>query len=116
MFFNLVKEGNRILDKGSLSTETKGQLEGLFVDLKKMAGILGILQLPWKAFFDARTDRQLQGIALSPSAIDALVAERTAARKNKDWQRADEIRDSLAEEGIVLEDKADGTHWKATTQ
>jgi len=116
VLFNLIKEGNRILDKGSLSTETKGQLEGLFVDLKKMAGILGIIQQPWKAFFDARTDRQLQDIALAPEEIDALVAERTAARKNKDWQRADEIRDTLAEKGIVLEDKADGTHWKATTQ
>ncbi|WP_319525372.1 cysteine--tRNA ligase [uncultured Desulfosarcina sp.] len=114
VIFNLVKEGNRILDKGSLSTESKGQLEELSADLRKMAGILGILQQPWKAFFDARTDRQLQDIALAPEEIDALVAERTAARKNKDWKRADEIRDSLAEKGIVLEDKADGTHWKAT--
>jgi len=115
VIFNLVKEGNRILDKGSLSTQARGKLEELFADLKKMAGILGILQQPWKVFFDARTDRQLQDITLSSEEIDALVAERTAARKNKDWQRADEIRDSLAEKGIVLEDKADGTHWKVTT-
>jgi cysteinyl-tRNA synthetase len=115
VLFNLVKEGNRILDRGDFSAEVKEKLEGLFVDLKKMARILGILQQPWEAFFEARTDRQLQDIALSPEEIDALVAERTGARNNKDWQRADEIRDTLAEKGIVLEDKADGTHWKATT-
>ncbi len=44
--------------------------------------------------------------------IDALVAERLAARKNKNWARADEIRDSLKARGIILEDSAAGTRWK----
>ena len=44
--------------------------------------------------------------------IDALVEERLAARKAKNWARADEIRDSLKARGIVLEDSAAGTRWK----
>jgi cysteinyl-tRNA synthetase len=44
--------------------------------------------------------------------IDALVEERLAARKAKNWARADEIRDSLKARGIVLEDSATGTRWK----
>lgn len=44
--------------------------------------------------------------------IEALIAERIEARKNKNWARADEIRDKLADEGIVLEDTAQGMRWR----
>ena len=46
------------------------------------------------------------------AAIDALIAERDKARDAKDFKRGDEIRDELAEQGIVLEDGAGGTTWK----
>ena len=49
---------------------------------------------------------------LSPEAIEALIAERAEAKKAKNWARADEIRDSLKEQGIILEDSAAGTKWK----
>ncbi|MEE4113166.1 MAG: cysteine--tRNA ligase, partial [Desulfobacteraceae bacterium] len=64
---------------------------------------------------DERADSQLQAMAISAEAIDALVAERAAARKNKDWKRADDIRDQLEQAGIHLEDKGDGTQWKVAT-
>ena len=44
--------------------------------------------------------------------IERLVAERTAAKKNKDFKRADEIRDLLKNRGIALEDTANGTLWR----
>lgn len=44
--------------------------------------------------------------------IEALIAERNEARKNKDFGRSDEIRDQLQEMGIILEDTAQGTRWK----
>ena len=44
--------------------------------------------------------------------IDALVAERTAAKKNKDYKTADAIRERLAGMGITLEDTPQGTRWK----
>ncbi len=43
--------------------------------------------------------------------IDALVRERDESRAAKNWARADEIRDELAAEGIVIEDSPDGTRW-----
>ena len=46
------------------------------------------------------------------SDIEALVEERQAARRNRDFARSDEIRDLLAEKGIVLEDTKDGVRWK----
>ncbi|WKY47319.1 cysteine--tRNA ligase [Eubacteriaceae bacterium ES3] len=44
--------------------------------------------------------------------VETLIAERQAARKNKDFKRADEIRDQLLEEGIILEDTREGVKWK----
>ncbi|MBN2738097.1 MAG: cysteine--tRNA ligase [Spirochaetales bacterium] len=44
--------------------------------------------------------------------IQKLVDDRTTARKNKDWARADEIRDKLLDMGIVLEDTPQGVRWK----
>ena len=44
--------------------------------------------------------------------IDSLIAERQQARKDKDFKRADEIRDLLLEKGIILEDTREGVRWK----
>ena len=44
--------------------------------------------------------------------IEALIAEREQARANRDFPRADEIRDQLATDGIILEDTPQGTIWR----
>jgi cysteinyl-tRNA synthetase len=44
--------------------------------------------------------------------IEALIVERTEARQSRNWARADEIRDQLLAEGIVLEDTPQGIRWK----
>jgi len=44
--------------------------------------------------------------------IEKLIEERQNARENRDFARSDEIRDLLAEQGIVLEDTKDGVRWK----
>jgi len=44
--------------------------------------------------------------------IDNLIKEREKARKEKDWAKADEIRDNLKKQGIILEDTPDGVRWK----
>jgi cysteinyl-tRNA synthetase len=50
---------------------------------------------------------------LSDSEVEALVAERQAARKRRDFAASDRIRDQLAERGIILEDSRDGgVRWK----
>jgi cysteinyl-tRNA synthetase len=50
--------------------------------------------------------------SLSDEAIEALVAERTEAKKQRNFARADQIRNELAEKGVVLEDSKDGVRWK----
>jgi cysteinyl-tRNA synthetase len=50
--------------------------------------------------------------SLSDEAVDALVAERTLAKKQRNFSRADQIRNELAEKGVVIEDSRDGVRWK----
>ncbi len=50
--------------------------------------------------------------ALTDAEIEALIAERTQARKARDFKRADEIRARLLEKGIILEDTKEGVRWK----
>ncbi len=50
--------------------------------------------------------------ALTDEAIDALVAERTLAKRHRNFARADQIRKDLAEKGVVIEDSKDGVRWK----
>jgi cysteinyl-tRNA synthetase len=50
--------------------------------------------------------------ALTDEAIDALVAERTLAKRQRNFARADQIRNHLAENGVLIEDSKDGVRWK----
>jgi len=74
--------------------------------LKKLAGVLGLLERDPEAFF------QHTGASIDATKIEALVQARVEARKNKDWAEADRIRDALLADHIVLEDSGRGTTWK----
>jgi cysteinyl-tRNA synthetase len=113
ILFNLVKETNRRLDAGK--DAMANDLIPLMADLHRMGDVLGILQQPWRTYFDARTQRQRDQMAIDADTIERLIAERADARNAKNWKRADEIRDQLQAAGIQLEDKADGTVWKVAT-
>jgi cysteinyl-tRNA synthetase len=49
---------------------------------------------------------------LSDADVDALIAERTAAKKSRNFARSDEIRANLAAQGVILEDTKEGVRWK----
>ena len=66
--------------------------------IKELMNVLGILKEEKSDYLDAD--------------IEALIEERNNARKNKDFSRADEIRDMLKEAGIILEDTRGGVKWK----
>jgi cysteinyl-tRNA synthetase len=75
--------------------------------LSSFGDVLGLFQQDADKFLtgDSSTDQQAE-------YIDSLVAERNQARTDKNWARADEIRDELMEMGIVLEDAAGKTSWR----
>ena len=72
------------------------------------ASLLGLLQQDPEQWFQQSAD----GDALSGEQIEALIEERTAAKLAKDYQRADDIRQQLADGGVILEDGREGTTWK----
>jgi cysteinyl-tRNA synthetase len=73
------------------------------------ADLLGLLQQEPEAWF-----RWVPagGTALSDQGVEDLIAERLAARKDRNWAAADRIRDQLTAAGVVLEDGAKGTTWR----
>lgn len=80
----------------------------LAAQLKALGNILGILQDNPAQFLQSAG-----GDAISAEAVEHLVAERIEAKRNKNYARADEIRKSLLEQGVVLEDSRDGsTQWR----
>jgi cysteinyl-tRNA synthetase len=112
--FDVVKKGNRLLDEnaGGLSGDAAGELALLCSDLRRMGKVLGILTQTPQAYFAAKKRSALESQALDASAIDALVRERTEARKARNFARADEIRAQLEAMKVVLEDAPGGTTWK----
>ena len=92
--FNLVKYANTNTDETS-SKEFLEQLKGLIV---KLADVLGLIVEKKEEMLDEE--------------VESLIAERQAARKAKNFQRADEIRNELLEKGIILEDTREGVKWK----
>ncbi len=77
--------------------------------LKKLAGILGLLQDDVEKFLKGSASTE----GLDEQAIEQSIAERAAAKANKQWVQADAIRDQLKAQGIVLEDVAGGkTLWR----
>ena len=63
------------------------------------------------AVFDVLKPSAKEG-ALTDAEVESLIAERTAAKKSRNFARADQIRAELLEKGIVLEDTKDGVRWK----
>ncbi len=92
--FELVKYVNTIADE----TCSKELLEKLYSRLAQLCDILGIL-----------VERKEESL---DEQVEALIAERQAARKERNFARADEIRDQLLSMGIILEDTREGVKWK----
>jgi cysteinyl-tRNA synthetase len=79
--------------------------------LKALAQVLNILQQPVQQFLQAVIGEQADD-GLTDTAIDGLIIERADAKTNKNFARADAIREQLKEAGIELEDSRAGTTWR----
>lgn len=95
VIFELVKHINTIASSGNID---KKYAEKSYETLKLLLDILGI---------DIKEEE-----VLLDEEIEKLIQERQDARKNKNFARADEIRNLLIDKGIILEDTREGVRWK----
>jgi len=80
--------------------------------LKKLGGVLGLFASAPVAWLEGQKSAGLEERGLDAAAIEALINERLQARREKNFARADAIRNELAEKGIELLDSKEGTSWK----
>ena len=98
IFFEFVHEINSLIDDHKID---KNDTLLILEALKKIDSILGFIFFP-----KSETDE------INIEKIEKLIEERLEAKRNKDYNKADEIREMLLNDGIILEDKKDGTRWK----
>ena len=100
--FELVRAANK-----AESAEDKARLKAQLLDA---GSLLGLLQQSPQDWFSAATSDS----ELSAERIEQLIADRAAARKAKNFSESDRIRNELAEQGVLIEDGAQGTRWRRT--
>ncbi len=120
--FDLVRAANAAADNGTLRT---GNVTEILAVLNLFDEVFAILEdrdadltraaLAWaekEGRLDEASPELLATLALTDADIDALVAERTQAKKTRNFARADAIRNELLAKGILIEDTKDGVRWK----
>jgi len=95
--FEYVRETNTLMDQGAFP---QGNVAGAEAVLARFDSVFDILRVTGAAG------------AISDADVEALIAERTQAKKQKNFARADALRGELLDKGIVLEDTKDGVRWK----
>jgi cysteinyl-tRNA synthetase len=95
--FEFLRETNSMLDQGLFLAGNREEALDL---LARFDSVFDVIEVTASAS------------ALDDAAIEQSIAERTAAKKAKQFARADEIRNQLLEAGIILEDTKDGVRWK----
>src|SRR5580658_6068345 len=95
--FEYVRDANSAMDAGEFRA---GNVPAALAFLARFDSIFDVLK-------PTAQDGQL-----TDAAVDALIAERAAAKKGKNFARADQIRQELLDQGIILEDTKSGVRWK----
>lgn len=120
--FDLIRAANTAIDRGQLLTadrdavlQTLATFDAVFDVLTDRDAETTRQALDWardSGKLDEVAPQVLAGQSLTDQEVEALVAERTQAKKQRNFARADQIRNELAEKGVVLEDSKDGVRWK----
>jgi cysteinyl-tRNA synthetase len=120
--FKLVRTANTAMDQGELFAADR---DAILPVLKDFDAVFDVIEdrdaeptrraLAWAEKEGRMADvarELLAAQSLTDEQIEALVEERTAAKKARNFARADAIRNELAEKGVILEDSKDGVKWK----
>ena len=104
VLFEITRELNSINGDNNLALH----LKNLLLELGDILGILKIKPVEWFQSPRIKTD----STKIDDKEIEQLISERKIARKGKDFKKADQIRDKLLKNGVIIEDKDGRTNWK----
>jgi cysteinyl-tRNA synthetase len=109
----VAKIGNELTQsKKKPSAEAAWTMYNVSACMHDAGSVLGVLgREPFEALLEIR-DLKAAALEIDPSDIDLKIEQREQARADKDWQRADAIRDELAEMDVEIMDSAEGTTWR----
>jgi len=112
--FESVRRVNRLLDDmtDGGNEKDRARFRSVFADFIMVGRVLGIGTETPGEYFEEKKSRTLREGTVDAALVEKLILERNWARKEKDWSRADQIRDQLAAMNVVLEDRQEGTVWK----
>ena len=105
VLFEINKELNR-----AVKDENAEQATVYYSTLRHLTHILGLVQYNVDEFL--KSDIGQEALGLSEEQVADLIQQRVDAKKAKEFAKADEIRQSLLDQGIVLEDTRQGTIWR----
>jgi cysteinyl-tRNA synthetase len=116
ILFDTVRRVNRSLDQhhGKLPAELEAMIQTAKSDMLKIGQTLGILMESPNTYFDKKRSETLKERSIDPLVIENLIQERNAARREKNWEKADKIRARLQDMDVTVEDRPEGTVWKIT--
>ncbi len=111
--YHAVRAINRFMTDKAF--ENAGQARAILAEARNhftlIGGVLGLMQTPAADHLEIVKNKKLVALKITVQEIERLLEERTQARKEKNWARADEIRDRLMRKGIILKDGKDRTVW-----
>jgi cysteinyl-tRNA synthetase len=120
--FDLIRAANTAIDHGQLQAEDRDAILAVLDSFDAVFNVIADRDaeptrhaLEWAAEAGRLADVAPELLArqsLTDESIDALVAERTQAKRHRNFARADQIRNELAEKGVIIEDSKDGVRWK----
>lgn len=111
--FSIVRLLNRIIEDKSMRKSEGGKalFERFIADFTKWSSILGLFGLDAEAFLQELKIKRAVRKNISIEAIEDLMVQRLEARKNKDFEAADTIREKLTELGVDVRDTPAGPVW-----
>jgi cysteinyl-tRNA synthetase len=112
-FYDLQTHLNSLvsLSKGQPTQEMTSLLEQGFDQFSKRGGVFGLFREDPGKYVNQQKKEGLKKLNLKEEEILRSIEERNLARREKNWKRADEIRNELLSKGIILEDAPSGTNW-----
>ena len=93
--FEYLRDANSAMDENKFGTENVADAKSV---LEQFDAIFAVMEPSSSG-------------QLAPQVIESLIEERLQARRDREWAKADQIRDALKEKGVILEDSREGTHW-----